>query len=75
MRRYYEIFPPWMFFTLIMICLFVGSTLVVYYYKQMEVPKSTPIGKYYDREMSEKIDQDASVGILPMYSFQILVKS
>ena len=67
--------PKWMEFGLVMAAIVTVMVVGYAWHHSTELAKPNPIGQYNNRPMSEKIDQDASVGILPMYSFQILVKS
>jgi hypothetical protein len=68
MRKYYDmIFPKWMEFAIVL--LGIGAVMVVgYYWKHSEKPDVPvqPIGQYYGREMTEKIDQDNNQGLIPM---------
>ena len=56
--------PRWVSIGLVLAGI-IAVMAVGYYFRHSETPAVQPIGQYNGREMSEKIDQDASVGILP----------
>jgi len=68
MKKNYIVMPPWMEFGLVMAAIVTVMVVGYVWHHSLEEAKANhnPIGKYYNRTMSEKIDQDASVGILPM---------
>ena len=65
-REEKERLPSWTFFTII-IAGIIAVMISGYYAQHMQIgatTAATKIGKYYDRTMTENIDQKASVGIL-----------
>ena len=77
MRKYYDVFPKWMSFAIVMIGI-IMVMVVGWFWHHTQEATSNPIGQYNDRKMTEKIDQDTDKGTLPMTfsdSFQSFSRS
>jgi len=64
--------PKWMSIGIFAVCL-ISFIVVAYITDPLKIldTQVQPIGKYYDREMTEKIDQDNNNGMLPMHKRQV----